>query len=326
MASSTTSFDWNTISSASSLVFINTHSLYLSISGPPSKPLIIILVGAGDISASWEPLKQLVSPSFRILLYDRSGLGRSNPRPYVKSTPRPPVAVTAAEELRVILETTGLAPPYVLCAHSYGAIIAREFLNLWPRDVVGMVLVEGATERQCQYFKLPDLNIQAVMGNLNFARVTGLREEAKLGKEEWRERAKLMFGGMDAAMEETHAFIEVCETLGAKKQIEGRVLGDKPLSVIRANGKRDYERIYQAGIEAGNGTTEQRKAFRDLLDRWDDIDKELKEEQLQISRNSRLVYVSDCGHNVQLLRPGVVAKEIQWVMDSLPRKLTGGSL
>lgn len=191
-----------------------------------------------------------------------------------------------------------------------------------------MVLVEGSTERQSQFFRVPDPNIIAVMGDLSFARVTGLRLEAEpwMGREEWRERARLISGGVEASGQEMGAFMEVCETLEAKRQLEKRLLGEKPLSVIRSCGRRDYEKIYNSGLEAGNGTLEQRKALKELLDKWDDIDKELKEEQLKLSRNSRLVYLPECGHNVQLLRPDVIAEEIQWVMHSIMPNSRMGSL
>jgi len=68
-------------------------------------------------------------------------------------------------------------------------------------------------------------------------------------------------------------------------------------------------------VEAGNGTEEQREAFRQLLDRWDGIDREIKEEQLQLSSRSRLIHIPECGHHVHLVRPDVVAEEIQWVRD-----------
>lgn len=248
------SIDWTTVPSASSLISIKTHSLHVAISGRPSKPLVVILAGAGDVTASWEPVTRLVPPHFRIFLCDRSGLGLSDVRPSFVLPDR--LAVTAAEELHAVLEASGLSPPYVLCAHSYGAIIARELLHLWPGDVVGMVLVDGSTERQCQYFSVPNANMQTVLGDLNFARVTGLRDDAKMGKEEWRERAKLMSGGMQATMEEMNAYVGVCEALGTKKQLERTVLGDKPLSVIRAHSRIEYERIYEAGLKAGNGSTE----------------------------------------------------------------------
>ncbi|KAF4637457.1 hypothetical protein G7Y89_g606 [Cudoniella acicularis] len=313
--------NWNTTPFASSLVSIGTHSLHLSICGPPrqtsSQPLIVIFPGAGDIAASWLRVSRLVSSHFRLLLYDRSGFTNSEARP---GGPPRQAAVTAAEELRALLKATDLKPPYVLCAHSYGAIIAREFLHLAGEEVVGMVLADGSTERQNLFFKIPDEDANTVCQGVNLARVTGLREDSKLSREEWRERAILISRGADATLEEQSAFNEVCETLREKKQIEKRVLGERPLSVIRCSWKRDFEKMYQAGVEAGNGTVEQRRAVREMLDGWEDIDKDLKEEQLKLSRNSRFVHLPDCGHNVQLLRPDVVAEEIQWVMNSISKE------
>lgn len=135
-----------------------------------------------------------------------------------------------------------------------------------------------------------------------------------------------MAGGTEATGQEVSAYVEVCETLGAKKQIERRVLGDKPLTVIRSCGRKDFEGVYNAGVEAGNGTSEQRRAFHELLQKWDDMDRELKEEQLKLSRNSRMVFLPDCGHNVQLLRPDVVASEIQLMMDSFAQQSRMGLL
>jgi len=309
----TTEIDWCTVPEHSGQISIGTHSLHLAISGPPrraSEPLVVVSAGAGDITASWLPVSRLVSATSRVLLYDRSGLGRS------ERGPNRAVATVAARELHDALTAAALTPPYIFCAHSYGAIVAREFLHVWPDEIVGMVLAEAATERQCQFFRVPDPNIAAVMGGLNFARVTGLRHEARLTVDEWRERAMVMARGGEASLEEAGAYVEVCETLGEKGQMEKEVLGARPLSVIRCNSKRDYERIYEKGVEAGNGSEEQREAFRKLLDTWEEADRDLKEEQLRLSSNSRLVYLPDCGHNVQLVRPDVVADEIRWVVEA----------
>jgi pimeloyl-ACP methyl ester carboxylesterase len=225
--------------------------------------------------------------------------------------------VNNARELHSLLDAMNLHAPLVLVAHSYGAIIAREFFHLYADEVVGMVLADGATERQPDYFRVPDENIAAVLGKLNWAQATGLRDDARLSRDEWRERAIDVTRGVVAAQAEADPYVEVCRTLREKKQPQNRAMGDRPVSVIRCNGARAYERIYERGVEAGNGTAQQRRAFRELLDRWDSMDQELKEEQLKLSSNSKLVYLPDCGHNVHLIRPDVVAEEIEWVLEQL---------
>ncbi|KAK3312157.1 alpha/beta hydrolase [Apodospora peruviana] len=312
---------WLTAPDHSDLISIGTHSLHLSITGAPrthpSHPLILVFTGAGDITFSWLPVRRLLPASLRVLFYDRSGLGKS------ERGPNRLVASAAAGELLSALKAAGLDPPYILCAHSYGAIVSREFLHLLPAgDVVGMVLADPSTERQHLFFRVPDDDIDGVMGNMNYAKVTGLREDAKLSREEWRERAKLLAKGVDAAKEEAMGFVEVCETLGGKRQVEKKVLKGRPLSIIRANSKRDFERIYEKGVEEGNGSVEQRGRFRELLDRFEDVDRDLKERLLGLTDgdNGKLVRVLDCGHNLQLCRPDVIIREIEWVVERVSGK------
>lgn len=296
----------------SAMISIGTHRLYTSMSGPPrdtQDPIVIVIAGAGDVASSYTALAPLVSRNSRLLLYDRSGLGRS------ESGPGRCTAVNAARELHSLLEAMDMRPPIVLVAHSYGAVVAREFLHLYGDEIAGMILADGATERQCDYFRIPDENIAAVLGDLKWAQVTGLREDARLLRDQWRERAIDIARGVVAAQLEADSYVEVCCTLAEKRQLQNQVMGDRPMSVIRCNGARDYERIYEKGVEVGNGSVQQRQAFRELLDRWGSLDQELKEEQLQLSSNSKMVHLPDCGHNVHLIRPDVVAEQIEWVLE-----------
>jgi pimeloyl-ACP methyl ester carboxylesterase len=228
----------------------------------------------------------------------------------------------AATELHQLLQAAQISQPLLLVAHSYGGIVAREYLHLHPERVAGMVLSDSSTERQSEFFQVPDPNINAVMGALNFAQVTGLKTDSKLSREEWRTRAIDISRGYEAAQAEAAAFVEVCETLKSKEQYRMQALGDNPLSVIRCNSARDYERIYEKGVEVGNGTEEQRVAFRRLLDGWENFDREIKEELLQLSSETRLLYIPDCGHNVHLVRPDVVAEEIRWVRDKILERIS----
>ncbi|KAL2812549.1 Alpha/Beta hydrolase protein [Aspergillus cavernicola] len=302
------------------MIPIGTHSLSISITGPvrppnteaDTDPLVVIIPGAGDVAASYVAVERLLRPFTRTLLYDRSGLGKS------EKGPERPNAVRAAKELYTLLQACRLnSSRLLLVGHSYGGIVAREFLHLHPGIVGGMVLVDAATERTSEFFSVPDSNIAAVMGELNYATVTGLRGDSVLSAEEWRSRAKEIYAGQEAARGEASVFVEVCETLKQKAQVQGQALGEKPLSVIRANSARDYERIYARGVEAGNGDEAQRGAFRELLDRWEGIDRELQEELLGLSSTTHFVRIVDCGHNVHLVRPDVIVEEVRWVRDRM---------
>ncbi|KAJ5852453.1 uncharacterized protein N7529_011838 [Penicillium soppii] len=298
------------------LVSIGTHRLSFSISGPPRaplEPLVVIIPGSGDVASSYTAVEPLVAHFAQIFLYDRSGLGNS------QRGPNPPLAVTSAVELHKLLQATKQQPPFLLAAHSYGGIIAREYYHLYSNEVCGMVLIDAATERHLEYFQVPDPNIAAVLGNLKMSLVTGLRADAKLSRDQWRQRAIDMARGDETAQAEANgdAVFEVCRALREKKQLDRQAMGEKPLSIVRCNSARDYERIYAAGVEAGNGTEIQRRAFRKLLDQWESATQGLSKDQLRLSSKTHFVYLNDCGHNVQLVRPDVVAKEIKWVLDQI---------
>ena len=128
------------------LVTVGTHKLYVSTSGPirmPGDALLIVFPGANATCESWKPVSSLLQDTVRVLLYDRSGLGRSERGP--------DTGPMAADELSMLLKAVELPGPYVLVAHSYGGCVAREFLHLHARDVVGMVLSETGTETECRY-------------------------------------------------------------------------------------------------------------------------------------------------------------------------------
>lgn len=99
-----------------------------------ASPLIICFHGSGDSCASWAPLAETLSATHhrRVLLWDR---GEQNPGPRA-----------AVPEMLDHLARARLAPPYVLIAHSYGGMFAREFLRQRPHQVAGMVMVETGQE------------------------------------------------------------------------------------------------------------------------------------------------------------------------------------
>jgi len=45
-------------------------------------------------------------------------------------------------------------------------------------------------------------------------------------------------------------------------------MGNRPIGVIHGNTARDFQLIYEAGIEAGNGSEKDREEFRDFLNWW----------------------------------------------------------
>ena len=225
------SIDWNS-ASHSGLVSIGMHSLYLTATGPPrsSSPAVIIEAGAGDNHISWSAVVRLISSFARVYSYDRAGLGRSEDSPGERT------AEAMAAELSSLLKAARVEPPYVLVAHSYGGIIAREFLALRGHDVVGMVLVDTSHEdlEVGGYpVRIPKEARRAVIGGLDYVAVAGLNSTHKYNPEEWEAFLNAATGTEESLAKEMAANESSHLTLQGKEQLDLQALGDGPLIAFK---------------------------------------------------------------------------------------------
>ncbi|UGB37469.1 alpha/beta hydrolase [Frateuria soli] len=105
-------------------------------------PTVILDAGMGDSTISWALVQPRVAARTRVCSYDRAGLGFSD------GSSAPGTADNIANDLHALLEAAEIAPPYVLVGHSAAGMYIRVFADRYPREVVGMVSVEGSHEDQ----------------------------------------------------------------------------------------------------------------------------------------------------------------------------------
>src|SRR6185503_9296032 len=120
-------------------VDVGGHSLNLLVGGQGS-PAVVFEGGFGTGIASWSTVQKEVAAFARTVSYDRAGLGQSD------LGPKPRSAKQIASELHTALEKAGIKPPYVLVGHSLGGIFVRVFADMYPKEVVGMVLIDPSQE------------------------------------------------------------------------------------------------------------------------------------------------------------------------------------
>ena len=308
----------------SGLVSIGTHSLFLQASGPPRNPgdsVVIFESGLGGNGLSWASVARLVSRFARIYIYSRSGLGKSQRQP----TPSPRTATAMAAELSSLLNAAAIDPPFILVSHSYGGVIAREFLAQRTADIVGMVFVDTNTERT-EIERPSDMPLfLKILGTLDINTILEMDKRHSFTPEEWM--------AIEKSDDENGAAVTEAEyqemassglILGSKNQLNSTILGNYPVSVIRGDSARDIRKILNAGVAAGNGTKEQHEKMKFFVDELADIDERHQREQLKLSKCGRVVYARKSGHNVQMTEPEVVAEEIRWIWDTLnERRLRG---
>ncbi len=99
---------------------------------------VILEAGGGTFSLSWALVQTAAAQAagVRVCSYDRAGLGWSDPRPG-------PYSVTEEiEALHQGLITLGIARNLVLVGHSYGGFLASLYAGRYPKDVIGLALVD----------------------------------------------------------------------------------------------------------------------------------------------------------------------------------------
>jgi pimeloyl-ACP methyl ester carboxylesterase len=117
------------------LVDIGTHRLHLLESGRGG-PTVVLEAGLMSTVLSWSELLHSLAGSFRVVSYDRAGLGWSD------IGPMPRTANRIVDELHTLLQRAAIPPPYVLVGHSFGGLTMPLFAARFPDEVAGMVLVD----------------------------------------------------------------------------------------------------------------------------------------------------------------------------------------
>lgn len=125
-------------------------------------PVVVLLNGFRMPMSSWERLYPRIQSCGRVLAYNRCGVGGTDKAGAAQDGD----AVIGL--LLGLLKTLGLAPPYVLAAHSLGGIFANLFARLKPRDTAAVVFVEAAhpDEKELQARFKPPLPLRLVNGAL----------------------------------------------------------------------------------------------------------------------------------------------------------------
>lgn len=136
-------------------------NLYCSGSGPVT---VVFEAQSDEAGWSWYAVQPKVAARTRACVYDRAGLGFSDP------TSLPPTLGNAVDDLHALLGKAGIAPPYVLVGNSFGGAAVQLYTYRYPREVKALVLVESGHEDEearmdaASQGKLKQMHAMAVQG------------------------------------------------------------------------------------------------------------------------------------------------------------------
>lgn len=103
---------------------------------------IVFENGLGGRMEYWKKVIPTISSDTTTFVYHRPGYGRSDE----VLTPRDGTHVV--EELRSLLQSKGLKPPYLLVGHSLGGLYMQLFARRYPNEVSALILVDSTHPEQ----------------------------------------------------------------------------------------------------------------------------------------------------------------------------------
>jgi pimeloyl-ACP methyl ester carboxylesterase len=118
------------------MVDVGGRQLHIDVRGR-GNPTVVLEAGIAASSISWSLVQNRIAEFAAVMSYDRAGFGWSR-----HAAPHRATALAAAEELAILLERAGIAPPFILVGHSFGGLIVRIFQQTFPEKVAGLVLVD----------------------------------------------------------------------------------------------------------------------------------------------------------------------------------------
>jgi pimeloyl-ACP methyl ester carboxylesterase len=301
------------------LIDLGGWRLHLNCTGPAdqSRPTVILEAGIGDFSVEWSLVQPGVATFARVCSYDRAGDGWSD------IGPQPRTMRQQVYELHALLEKAGLSPPFVMVGHSYGGWLVRTFRSTYPKEVVGMVLVEAGADDPVRVLEdgVPRHASDLVAGRqIPPAKTSDPLREADIpaGAYSQMQTAAAQFGPRanepprnklpaDAQRMRTWAYSQIkhwtqgnnpfepeeLALLRAERATSQRPYGDMPLIVL-TRGLSD-----ESGPDSQALLAEHRKEHEAVA---------------RLSGNGQLIVAAHSGHHVQIDEPQLVITAIQTVV------------
>jgi pimeloyl-ACP methyl ester carboxylesterase len=303
------------------LIDVGGHRLHINCTGK-GNPTIVMEAGAGDFSFDWSFVQPEVARFARVCTYDRAGYAWS------EAGPTPRTMQQIVYELHTGLNNAGIKSPYVLVGHSLGGLIVRVFVNQYPKEVAGMVLVDSSHEDQSIVImdrttkkekvvhwrelasgkSVPPIQTTAPSSagsDSASARSSQTKLDAPYDKLPLKVQQIRLWAMSQPSYEaarasETFDFLaDELARMFAQREGHKYPLGDMPLIVLTR------------GIPG-----EDERANKLLLEEHDRLQPDLK----SLSTNSKQMIAERSGHFIQLEEPALVISAIKQVVDAVRRK------
>ena len=209
------------------------------------RPTVLLEAGIGSFSANWAWVQNSLSSVTRVVASDRAGLGWSDP------DAEPQDAQQSARDLHAALQAAGISGPYVVAGHSYGGLVVRAFADLYPQEVVGLVLVDASHPDQWAHIPASrggttvalGNRVSAILGTLGILRLFNMNAPLTAGLPD-RPAAELKaFLDRPGAWQTSGGVLGIWEARTRPAINQARNLGDRPLAVLSVTEQALYAEV-----------------------------------------------------------------------------------
>lgn len=250
----------------------------------------------------WYNIQQELPTSYTSVSYDRAGILWSDRGENPKS------GEEIAKELHLLLEKANAPKPYILVGHSFGGTLVRFFVNKYPEDVAGVVLVDSQCPDDEKYlspelFKMVNQGLPG--GFLKFANTFGLvrlmfKNMFPKGKQyEYQSSIMpaLLYKSADAVLEEQ-------DQMSFIKKAASRInsFGAIPLYVLTATDEKRYDSFIKDD-----------KLKLEMINAWSKMQKDF----LLLSTDSKQILVPNSGHYINQEQPTVIENAINDMVNKI---------
>ena len=258
-------------------------------------PTVVLDAGGGNDWLIWQKVQPELGRTQRVCSYDRAGVGWSELQPGVRD------AKNISMELHELLKKAGEKGPFVLVGASVAGLYAREYVDQYPSEVAGLVLVDSSTPEQ----------IQAIPGSAYSAELIK-RKHREVMLEWWKEASgwALLVGDCKAEVEpglETYSHFaraEACRpSFATSWRGEADQFWNSAQEAARARCCNDLPLII-ISQDLDSPRSSQPTSTRPI---WNFLQEGLK----ALSPRARRVIARGSGHAVMIDRPDVVIHGIR---------------
>lgn len=243
----------------------------------------------------WYHIQKNLPKNYTTFSYDRSGILWSE-----RGT-NPKTGEKIAEELHTLLEKSKAPKPYILVGHSFGGMLTRFFVQKYPADVAGVILVDSQYPADEKYLS-PEMHKMVNQGLpggiLKFANSFGaarlMFENMFPAGPQYAYQNTLMpallYKSADATLEEQDHMKSIKTEAAAINSF-----GSIPLYVITAGDKTRYDSFIK-----------NQKLKNEMLEAWDKMQKDL----LNLSTNSKQIIIPKSGHYINQDQPKMIEEAV----------------